>query len=226
MPQTGSAYPPAPGTEQPQKKKSKAGLVIGIVIAIVLVICVGLGIGGFLLWQNLNDITLSNFNNTPTPSTNDTPRPNNNTPTPSPNETPAPNNNDTPVTPAADEEVIVDTDILTFTFDAGSGGRDDVLDWYSVDCTVVNKTDVLINIYFDYDTVTDNGVSGENIVIFPTGNSFDFSANTTTRGILAIMAPYGEPIPDGIQNLRGTLIVFDANTYETIVEYPVSIDAM
>jgi hypothetical protein len=222
-PPTGSAYPPVAG--QPPKKKT--GLIVGIIIAVVLVICVGLGIGGYLIYQGVTNtgvlIDNSTGNNTGTNNngSSDGILDGNN------NNGSSNNSGNTSRAPSIpDGEVVVDSDVLTLVVDTNGGVVDNILDWYEVDCVVVNKTNTTLGIYFDYDdTTTDNGFVGSDIIIMPEGNYYDFLPNETLAGVIVFMIPSDISSVTSVTNLKGTLIVYDleADNLDTIAEYPVSI---
>jgi hypothetical protein len=122
---------------------------------------------------------------------------------------------------ATGDDVLLDTDELTVILDLASGELDEDFGWYQVWCTVENKTDTKLSLYFDYDTSIDGVDSDDfNIVLFPDNEDAMFAPHTTTEGVIAI---FTLP-PDGaITNLEGTLVVFQFDTFETVGEYPVSI---
>jgi hypothetical protein len=224
--QTGSAYPPASGQASGQPPKKKTGLIIGIIIAVVLVICVGVGIGGYLIFQGLDNsgvlTDISTDNNTGTNNDNSSGNLN--------NDSNSNNGNSTGTTDRAPSipggEVVVDNDVLTLTVDTSGGTVDSILDWYEVDCVIVNKTDTILGIYFDYDdTTTDNGLVGSDIVIIPEGEYYDFLPHETIAGSIVFMIPSDMSAVTSVTNLKGTLIVYDLgkDSLDTIAEYPVSI---
>jgi hypothetical protein len=223
--QSGSAYPPAfgqpgqPGQPGPPKK-SRTGLVVGIIIAVVLVVCVALSVGGFLLFQRLAAQSTSVTDFTSSDFTGDTNSSNNNN-----NGSNTSGNN---TTPSSSEDVLIDSEILVFSVDVDSGVLDNILDWYQVSCTIENKTNKTLGIYFDYDTKADNGIDDGNIIIIPDGEYLDFPPNKICTGIIVFLPLEDESAITSVKNLTGTLIIYDAGSgnYETLAEYPVSIPAL
>jgi hypothetical protein len=207
------SYPPPapliPPVQEPKKKKT--GVIIAVVIAAVLLCCIAISVIVVLylapLAPLLSEGKASGYPGIETPNV----------------EVPsiiAPQPKDNGNTPNKGDEVLVDSDILTISIDTGSGKVEDYLDAYTVDCTVENKTDRTVGIYFDFDTSID-GVDADsfNTLIFPDTEE-DFLPQETLGGSIVFLTTS----PSGtITNLKGTLIVYDTATFETLGEYPVSI---
>jgi hypothetical protein len=199
-------YQPIP----PAPKKKKTGIIIAIVVA-VLLLCVAVTAGGLLVVSNLIDqSTLDSLESSGATNLERHSIDNNND---------SSSNDGRGINRATGDDVLLDTDELTITVDLDSRVWDENFGWYQVWCTVENKSDTMVGLYFDYDTNIDGLANGElEIVIFPDTDDAMFASNTTTEGVIAI---FTLP-PDGIlANLEGTLVVFDFDTFEIIGEYPV-----
>jgi hypothetical protein len=205
-------YPPAAQMPQaPQKKKS--GIIIAVVIVVILV-CLAMVIGAGVLFRAAAvsyyseepvEIVLPDNNSGNTGTTDNF------------------DNSDGSggkAAPIVNGEVLVDNDILTIIVDVENGSVDEyVSDWYSVPCMVENKTNKPLGMYFDMDTSFDGVKKGDvNTMIMP-DEEMDFLPETELAGTIVFftLPPEGQ-----VTNLKGTLIVFDTETYETIGEYPIS----
>jgi hypothetical protein len=208
-------------TEPP--KKSKAWIVILVIVGVLVLCCVGVSIGGYVLYQRaLEAATVTSITTNTT-----TPLP---TPAPSPN-TSTPPGTTTPLDPPSDipaisNGILVDNDDLTVTLELGSGTFDQVDGWYTIDCTVDNKTDKKLAMYFDYDTQVvgyeadyfglDDNYFG--VIIWPEGYDIDFLPKAKTDGLMVFMGAAEGEVPTA---LWGTLVVYDTDTYDTIGEYQI-----
>jgi hypothetical protein len=196
-----SETPPAP-------KKKKTGIIIAIVV-VVLLLCGGVTFGGFLIYQGivssvdssvLADMERHNINDNGDSSSS--------------------SNSDRGINRAVGDNVLLDSDSLTITLDLNNSELDEELGWYRVGCTIENKTDQELSLYFDYDTRID-GVDNDElfIVLYADNDDTVFVPNATTEGMLVI---FTLPSNGAITNLEGTLVVFEIDTFETVGEYPVS----
>jgi hypothetical protein len=171
---------------------------------------VGVSVGGYVLYQRALEATTVTSINTP-PSI----------PTPTPEPTPnitiplePPSN-----IPAISNGVLVDNSDLTVTLELGSGKFSQVDGWYVMDCTVENKTDKKLAMYLDYETqVVGLDEAYSDVTIWPEGDEFDFLPKTKVDGLMLFLSADKGETPTA---LWGTLVVYDADTYNTIGEYQV-----
>jgi hypothetical protein len=120
--------------------------------------------------------------------------------------------------------VLLDNDTVKIVVWVGSGVVDEYLGWYEVRCTVENKTDEPLNMYFDYGTTVDGFYEREpETGIFPDGTEIDFLPHETADASLLFMDTL---TADRATNLKGILIVYSSDTFETVGEYAVSLDEL
>jgi hypothetical protein len=199
-----SAAPPAP-------KKKKTGIIIAIVV-VLLLLCGTVIVGGLLIYRGAASLVDS-----PVISNMERHTLNNDSGNNSSNSSRSDNLG---TNRAAGDNVLLDTDGLTITVDLDSAELIGDPEWYQVLCTVENKTDIALGLYFDYDTNIDGLANGElEIVIFPDSTNTMFAPNTAAEGVIAI---FTLPSDGTITNLEGILVIYDNDTFETVAEYPVS----
>jgi hypothetical protein len=194
--------------------------VVIIIVVVLLCGCIGtVGYLGYQLFQErqavVSDITNVDdiFNDNDQPNSGGT-----NSGGTNGNEQP---NGGSTVDPAnIHEEIMVDNEVLTITVKVGSGHIDEVMGYYDIDCTVVNKTNQTLAMYFrDGTTIDGKGIDSFDVMFFPYEDGIDFGPNSTKEGFMSFD---GSPPDKGFVNLEGTLIVYDTETFETIGEYSVS----
>jgi hypothetical protein len=177
---------------------------------VVLLLCGAVTVGGFLIYQGVMDSLDSPvINNSESHSIDD----NGNSSSDSSS------NDSRGINRAVGDDVLLDIDECTITLDLDSAWFDENLEFYQIECVVENRTNTTLGFWFDYDTRID-GVGEDElfIVIYSDNDDGLFLANTTSEGALAV---FTLPSNGVIANLEGTLVVFEAETYEIIGEYPV-----
>lgn len=115
-------------------------------------------------------------------------------------------------------DILLSSDVVTIIINRGTEGFDEEYGWYQVGCTVENKTDKVLGLYFDYDTSIDGiGADELNIGILPLAyGEAAFPPNSVSEGIIMLGLP--EP---GATHLAGTLIVYEESSSEILKQYSV-----
>jgi hypothetical protein len=227
-PPSGSAYPPAsaPAPQQPHKK---TGLFVAIIVAVVLVLCLGLAIVGSIAFRQISNISVNEGSVTSNTTGNSDERDRNDSPgfTVPNNENGERDRNGGSELSLPNGEVVVDSDILTFVVETGGGQVWEDLEWYVVECTIENKTDNTLDMYFDFDYKMDEDYSSVDIIIMPEPeDNYEFPPHKKVHATIIFDDLSDEYLITGVTNFTGTLIVYDRETFDTIAEYPVSITSM
>jgi hypothetical protein len=95
-------------------------------------------------------------------------------------------------------------------------------EWYQVECTVWNKTDQRLNMYFGFDTSIDGAETEDIIAILLPVDAAEvgFIPDAASQGLIV----FTTALPDNrVTNFSGTLVVYDEVTREPIGDYPFSI---
>jgi hypothetical protein len=116
--------------------------------------------------------------------------------------------------------VLVNSSDVTITL--GNSTVDEYLSWYEIEVTVENRTDG--ELVFFFESLTNASGASLDAFIYPVDFDLEsFSPNKTTKGMLTF-----DVLPeDGdLRSLRGVLVAYDWETYETIAEYEFNLSAI
>ena len=204
------SFQPMYGGVPQQPPKKKAGAKIIIIVAVALV-CIGIGIAAFFAINNMGGTTGGPTGGT-TGGTTGGGTTNGGT-----------GGGTTAPTPFKKE--LIDCNDCRITLGPVTYDKD--LDWIEVEVVVENKTNKTLFIYFDYDTTIDGFDNktqiGPLLMSDDEEAGYDFPPKKATSGTLLFT---DVPKSKKIENFKGTIIVVDGDTFDTMGKYPFSIKSV
>ncbi|MCL1847892.1 MAG: hypothetical protein FWF91_08050 [Coriobacteriia bacterium] len=179
-----------------QAPKKKKAGVIVLIIVAILVVCVGIAIAGYAIFTNVSSGGTGSTGG----------------------------GGGTGVS-RSKENVLLDCEECTITF--GTATYVDGLDWIEIEVVVENKTSVELFIFFEDDTTYDGMISNDwhGVLVFPEDNSKGnhFLPNMNNDGLLLFMEA---PKSKRIENFKGTIVVCNGRTYDTLGVYGFNINSI
>ena len=233
MPYSGQTAPYVVATPIPpafEPKKSKAPLVIGIVVGVILLCCIGCVVVAWLLYGAAEDAVSGYTSGTDDYYATPAPPPTTIYVVPPAHDT-NPDNQQPPSRPAEiigqmnNPKVVVDNDTVKVTIDAGTRIVSDAGNFIDVSCVVENKTDQTIALYFEDSTLVD-GYKGGQIVFDKDYLASEYGEKPhflPGEAAPAALAFDREKITGDLKGLKGSLLVYNAESLDDIASYYIEI---